>query len=95
VEIDFLDVLLAALEARGLSYTAVAVAEGADVELPMLREVTPAGPVLDDLRHTDRDVILARGDVAVGEAASGQFAAKLVTGPISVARAWASVRAGF
>jgi len=59
---DDLQLLLSALAARGLRYVPVIVQENTDIELP-----SASG---DDLRLTDRDVILARSDVDV-EAARG------------------------
>ncbi|MDH3646865.1 MAG: endonuclease/exonuclease/phosphatase family protein [Gammaproteobacteria bacterium] len=59
VELDFLQILLDAMVSRGLTYEVAAVIENADVELPLL------GPVLDDIRLTDRDVILVRNDVVI------------------------------
>jgi len=59
VELDYLQVLVGALESRGLHYAAVATTTDFDAEAPMLG---PQGmPV--DIRLTDRDVILARADL--------------------------------
>jgi len=56
---DFLNILLDKLEERGLSYTPVAVTVETDVEFPAM-----VGPdVYQDVRMTDRDVILARTDL--------------------------------
>lgn len=93
VRADFLAVLLAELEERGLDYSAVAVSQSVDVELPMFREMTEAGPAFDDLRYTDRDVILARGDVVTADAQNGLFEARLAVPPLVVTRGWASVQA--
>jgi len=54
---DNLQLLLSALAARGLVYVPVIVQDNTDIELP-----SASG---DDLRLTDRDVILARSDVDV------------------------------
>ncbi|MFD9339526.1 endonuclease/exonuclease/phosphatase family protein [Streptomyces sp. NPDC060028] len=60
VEYDFLQILLDRLSARGKHYAAVAtVTVGSDFEAP---RSTPAG--LQDIRLTDRDVLLARTDLA-------------------------------
>src|SRR5690606_1999991 len=56
VAYDFLDLLLDALEERGLDYVVAATNENADVELPS----TTNGTDFTDIRLTDRDVILAR-----------------------------------
>ncbi len=60
---DYLDILLAALSARGLNYQVAAVTENADIELSTFALNGPAFLPLDDLRIIDRDVILARADV--------------------------------
>ena len=57
---DFLEILMNALAARGLDYRVAGEVTNADVEAPMF--VSAEGD-LADLRLTDRDVILVRGDV--------------------------------
>ena len=94
VAVDFLDILLDELAARRLHYRAVAIAEGIDIELPMATgQTTP----LADIRMTDREVILARVDVKVGDVVTKQFDAKVPVelGGISIQipRAWAAVKA--
>lgn len=74
---DYLDILLADLAARGLDYRAVAVVENADVEVPFVAGVVGGVPQLDDVRVTDRDVILARGDVATADALAANYSAAL------------------
>jgi endonuclease/exonuclease/phosphatase family metal-dependent hydrolase len=54
--LDYLDILLQALTALGLEYDVAVSQDNADIELPMLNI---AGGI-DDVRVTDRDVILAR-----------------------------------
>ena len=62
VTFDFLQLLLDALEDRGLDYYVAARIRNADSELPAVLD--PENPQqLSDIRLTDRDVILARGDV--------------------------------
>jgi endonuclease/exonuclease/phosphatase family metal-dependent hydrolase len=104
VEYDFVQILLDALEARGLHYSVVAEERGVDVELPGY--LTPANAVLglvSDIRLTDREVILARTDLRVSElklsnAQTGHYKTNLVV-PISPTftfvetRGWASVDA--
>jgi endonuclease/exonuclease/phosphatase family metal-dependent hydrolase len=58
VEYDFLAILLEELAQRGKSYEAVAIVENTDAEAP---RIGPTG--LEDIRFTDRDVILARTDL--------------------------------
>ena len=62
VAYDFLELLLNALKESRLGYRAVAQVENVDIEVPRLN-LNPNG--LTDVRVTDRDVILARGDVKV------------------------------
>ena len=62
VFLDFLTILLVELAARGLDYAVVAQVQNADVEVPMITGLGPP-PTFDDVRLTDFDVMLARGDV--------------------------------
>jgi endonuclease/exonuclease/phosphatase family metal-dependent hydrolase len=77
VELDYLETLLAALEARGLSYRPVAISVGTDLEGPL--RVAGSG-FTDDLRLTDREVILARSDVSVVDIREENYS---VTQPVS------------
>jgi hypothetical protein len=70
VHIDFLEVLLDSLTARGLSYSVASQVVNADVELPAARSQTE----FFDIRMTDRDVILARSDVSTSNAGDAGFA---------------------
>ena len=89
VAFDYLQLLLDALQARGLDYVAVAVSNEADIEAPAL---TPNG--LMDVRLTDRDVLLARADVEVTNPEAHHFSTELSfhlggTGPlVTVHRGW-------
>jgi hypothetical protein len=94
VALDQLAILLDALNAKGLTYLPVAIAEGIDVELPMVTgQTTP----LADIRLTDREVILARADVQITNVIVKKFNATLPVSlgevSISIPRAWASVDA--
>ncbi len=96
VSIDHLQLLLGALEARGLHYAPIAVQTNLDAELPGVFGPTSAL----DIRFTDRVVILARTDLHVSEfkleaEQTGTFAALLpisspVVGTITIPRGWAS-----
>ncbi|MCG6986557.1 MAG: hypothetical protein LJF06_00005 [Gemmatimonadetes bacterium] len=66
--LDFLAILKDALNTDGLDYRVVAESDNFDIEVPM----TVNGGLVD-LRITDRDVILARGDHELKAAASGPF----------------------
>lgn len=79
VAYDFLQILLDELEALGLDYRAAAVNVNADVELPM----TSDGQNFTDIRLTDRDVILARGDVSTSHVTEAVFSLG-VTAPVPV-----------
>ena len=90
VAFDFVDLLLDALAARGLEYTAVATVENLDAE-------TPVGPpYFFDARVTDRDVLLVRGDgqgaggVKVLGSSAANFAVALPFPPFLVKRGWAA-----
>ena len=63
VRLDYLEILLQELNERGLHYAPVAVTKNFDVENP--GETAPG--VLQDIRLTDRDVILARTDLPSSE----------------------------
>lgn len=95
VAFDYVEILLAALEARGLHYEVIVQSIGWDVELPSALGI--------DVRHTDREVILARADLHVSDlklsnAQAGNFAVNCQIpsnslGPITILRGWASVDA--
>jgi len=87
---DYLALLLKALADRGRKYTAVAVIQNFDLELPSFTF---------DARVTDRDVILARSDVMITAAESHRFAATCVLpltgvpGGIPLYHGWVAVNA--
>jgi endonuclease/exonuclease/phosphatase family metal-dependent hydrolase len=70
---DYLDILLDALEARGLDDVGEGVVETADIELPFLAGFGGGQPLFDDIRLTDHDVILARSDVATANVIAENF----------------------
>jgi endonuclease/exonuclease/phosphatase family metal-dependent hydrolase len=71
---DYLDILLDALEARGLEYVVAGVVENADIELPFFAGIGGGGePQFDDVRLTDHDVILARSDVLTANVDAANF----------------------
>ena len=59
---NFEEILMAALDSRGLDYTVAASIENANIELPMLTGLT--NPPLRDVRLVDHDMILVRNDVS-------------------------------
>jgi endonuclease/exonuclease/phosphatase family metal-dependent hydrolase len=68
---DFLEILLDALEARGLAYEVVAQNDNADVEFPATAD---GGASFYDIRLTDRDVILAREGLDTSVLVEANFA---------------------
>lgn len=91
VDLDFVAVLLDALADRGLRYVPVATIFDFDAELPSALGF--------DVRHTVRDVILARAhsDIEVSNPQAGTFAsncalpAPALGGSITIKRGWVSV----
>jgi endonuclease/exonuclease/phosphatase family metal-dependent hydrolase len=72
---DYLDLLLKALAARGVDYRLAGRVQNVDVELPMIVSDDP--PSFDDVRLTDYDVVLARGDVSVSNVVALNYQARL------------------
>ena len=104
--IDFLQVLLAALDAEGLNYSVAAVSENATIgpaPLALCDVFDPAtGVPLCVITFSDRDVILVNDDtegLEVANPQSGLFDAQAVldtpVGPLSFDRGWASVDGTF
>jgi endonuclease/exonuclease/phosphatase family metal-dependent hydrolase len=90
---DYLETLLSALELHGAHYAVAAVSYDLDVEVPLA-----TGPgTFDDLRLTDRDVILVRTDLPPGYLSAtnpqqGNYAAALpLPIGITVLRGWCSI----
>jgi hypothetical protein len=93
VAYDFLAILLDELAARGQAYAVVAKVENVDAQAPGF---TAAG-LVQDIRLTDHDVIIARTDLPgkvfkVGGAASGHFTARVSSSlfgmPIDTKSGW-------
>jgi len=72
VVVDFLSRIRTALDERGLDYTVAAETVTNDIELPA---ETDDGAV--DVRLTDRDVVLVRGDLDTADAVTGTYDAAL------------------
>lgn len=68
---DFEKILMSELQSRGLDYRVVARVQNTDVEVPR------SNATFDDLRLTDHDIILARGDVTAEPDLAGHFQAAL------------------
>lgn len=62
---DYLQIFLAALKSRGLHYRVASQVQNVDMELPALVGFDPVtgAPLFDDVRLTDRDVILVRKNI--------------------------------
>lgn len=73
VAYDFLQILQANLEARGMSYEVAASVDNADIELPFVADMTTQGPILGDVRLQDRDVTLVRSGIQYSNEFSGNF----------------------
>lgn len=92
VSLDYLQILLDELQARGLHYTPVAQSINWDIEVPTALSF--------DLRHTDRIVTLIRtdeeSDLKVLDTKSAHFKTNCelptaALGPIEITRGWTSV----
>lgn len=96
VALDYAQMVIDALARRGLAYERVASVESLDVELPGLDD---EGAALQDVRITDRDVLLARRDLAAEGIAlldprSGLFAnAVVLESGIAIRSGWVSIDA--
>ena len=91
VALDFLQILMDALQAEGLRYQVAAKVENLDIETPML---TDTG--IDDIRLTDHDVILSRSDVDISNPMHATYANLLTIekqGLVVVKRGYAAVDA--
>ena len=62
VELDYLAILLDALESHGAHYAVASQVQDTDIEAPLF-----TGTGFDDVRLTDRDVILVRTDLPPGQ----------------------------
>lgn len=95
VALDYLQILMGALAARGLTYEVVVQRDGLDVELPSAFGF--------DVRHTDRVAILARTDLStadlkVSNARAGNFLVNCeipsaLLGAVTVRRGWVAADA--
>jgi endonuclease/exonuclease/phosphatase family metal-dependent hydrolase len=94
VQFDYLQLLLDALEKRGVSYRVAASIDNADVELPA---INPQVGLFYDVRMIDRDVILVREGVRYWNAEAANYTEFLPTaiGGVQLAlyRGWTSVDA--
>jgi hypothetical protein len=94
-QLDYLQILLDALSARGLNYDVASIIHNIDTFVPRLVD---GGPAIDFVRLRDSDVILARYDVEISRPAAANYIAKLtipIPGlpPIEIPRGYAAVDA--
>lgn len=85
VEMDYLQILIDAMQAVGLNYQVAAKVENFDVEMPMFTETG-----IDDVRLTDYDVILTRHDVETADATAANYTAAFTVDMLGL-----SVRRGY
>jgi len=88
---DYLDILMNTLANRGLDYYVAGIVQNADVEVPMIVSISPLA--FDDVRLTDYDVVLARGDVITGNVVEKNYAALIYDPPIIIPRGYVAVDA--
>ena len=87
IAIDFLEILLDALRAQGLSYEAASIRDGVDLEVSGNTQ---------DVRLTDRDVLLVREGTQVEAATAGDYETNVVVPPplefdVAIPRGWAAL----
>ncbi len=97
VALDFVRILLGALEARGEHYSVVAEQRTTDVEVPAFAGFDNGAPTFMDIRYTDGDAILVRDDVPSANAASALYQTyipfQIAGTPIGIYRGWLAVDA--
>jgi len=87
IAIDFLEILLDALRAQGLSYEAASIRDGVDLEVSGNTQ---------DVRLTDRDVLLVREGTQVEAATAGDYETNVVVPSplefdVAIPRGWAAL----
>lgn len=95
VVFDYLEILVAELHALGADYRVAATANQTDVEMPML---TSMEPTYGDVRLTDRDAILVRGDLPPGhmrvsnpQSGNFEYVLQIPGLGLDIERGWCSV----
>lgn len=71
VAYDYLEILLAAIEDRGLDYDVAGIVADTEAELPMVVSLDPLA--FWDIRMTDFDVVLVRSGVSVQNVVTGSY----------------------
>ncbi|MCL7991484.1 MAG: endonuclease/exonuclease/phosphatase family protein [marine benthic group bacterium] len=91
---DYLDILLAKLSDRGVSYVPAAVVDNFGLEVPALLGMNPATDLVD-IRLEDMDVVLVRGDLPWHSVVTANYAdnPSLIVGgqELEITRGYASV----
>jgi endonuclease/exonuclease/phosphatase family metal-dependent hydrolase len=91
--LDYLDLLIEQLEARGLTYEVAATADNINLAFPIF--LPPA--TIGQIRFLLRDVILARVDVATANPGAGNYATRLELSAagvhVVIPRGWTAVDA--
>ena len=76
---DYLQILQAALERRGLHYYVASSVNNADVEMPAVTGLDANGnPQYIDVRLSDRDVILARKNIKTSNPSAANYQVNLI-----------------
>lgn len=86
-ELDFIALLVAELQARGLDYSLVAIQDNTQATLPLSFD-PGTGSVDAYVQFTDRIAILAKQGLTVTDVTQGGYQAAYALGPISLTRGW-------
>lgn len=93
--VDYLQILQAALAARGLDYVPVSLLDNTNVTLPIALDLQ-SGTITQLLDFTDRIAVLVRSDVTVHDVAQDNYATRFPLAPdIFLTRGWVRVDAEF
>ena len=93
--VDYLQILQAALAARGLDYVQLSVLNNTNVTVPIALDLQ-SGTVTQLLDLTDRIAVLVRSDVTVHDVAQDNYATRFLLAPgVFLTRGWARVDAEF
>jgi hypothetical protein len=76
--LDYLNILLNVLTARGLDYKVAGIIENTDVEVPVIMAVDTNGipTLINDFRVTDYDVVLAKNRVKIDNVREANYQAR-------------------
>jgi endonuclease/exonuclease/phosphatase family metal-dependent hydrolase len=90
--LDFLEILISEMEARGLTYQVIETQENTHATLPIAYEPEPF-KFTEWVDFIDRDVVLARSDVSIIDTDKGNYMADLevIPGQVVLKRGWIRV----